>query len=99
RAQLRLGEDAEERETDEEASYLTNPVRYISNRSASSLGRARAGRWPPSISSGVIPRRSRTTRRMNAAGKKRSSRHSRKRVGTSGHASSGHGFSNGVSDC
>ena len=30
----------------------------------------------------------------NSAGKKRSSRHSRKRVGTSGHRSSGHGSSN-----
>ena len=45
-----------------------------------------------------MPSRSRTTRRMNSAGKKRSSRHSRNRVGTSGQASSGHGFSNGVPD-
>ena len=41
----------------------------------------------------------RTTRRRKSAGKKRSSRHSKNRVGTSGHASSGHGRSIGVPDC
>ena len=74
-------------------------LRYASSRSASARGRLRAGRWPLSNSSGVMPRRSRTTARMNPAGKNRSLRHSRNRVGTSGHAASGHGFSNGVPDC
>jgi hypothetical protein len=40
--------------------------------------------------------RSCTTRRRSSAGKKRSSRHSRNRVGTFGHASSGHGCCIGV---
>ena len=61
-------------------------------------GAAQGDAVPPSISSGVIPKRSRTTRRMNSAGKKRSFRHSRNFVGTSGHASSGHGFFIGVPD-
>ena len=43
-----------------------------------------------------MPRRSRTMARSQSAGKKRSSRHSRNRVGTSGHAASGHGSSNNV---
>ncbi len=71
------------------------PARYASSRSASSRGRLSAGVWPPSISSAVRPRRSRASRRMNSAGKTRSSRHSRKRVGTSGQASRGHGSSAG----
>ena len=68
---------------------LTGPVRL--RRSASSSGRLRKGQWPPSISSGMMPRRSRTTRRTQPAGNTRSSRHRRYLVGTSGHASSGHG--------
>jgi hypothetical protein len=47
---------------------------YASRRSASSCGRASIGWWLPAISSAAIPRRSRTIRRMNSAGKKRSSR-------------------------
>ncbi len=73
-------------------------TRYASRRSASSLGRLSATQWLPSISSGVMPSRSRTTRRMNSAGKKQSSRHNKDLVGTFGHARSGHGFSPGVAD-
>lgn len=46
----------------------------------------------------MTPRRSATTRRMNSGGKNRSSVQSTKRVGTGGHASSGHGAWPGVSD-
>jgi hypothetical protein len=56
------------------------------------LLRAAEGRvCPLSISSGVIRRRSRATRRTNTAGNRRSSRQSSTRVGTSGHAASGDG--------
>ena len=41
---------------------------YAWRRSASSCGRLSAGACPPSISSGVMPRRSRATRRTNAGG-------------------------------
>ena len=46
-----------------------------------------------------MPRRASATRRWKAAGKKRSSRPTRTRVGTSGQASSGQGSANGVPDC
>src|SRR5215210_1078602 len=62
-----------------------------SSTSANSFGRLRKTQWPPSISSGEIPKRSDTTRRVNLGGNRRSSRHRRYRVGTSGHVSSGHG--------
>ena len=55
------------------------------------LGWLRKAQWPPGISSGSMPRRSRTTPRIHSGGKKRSSMQSRKRVGTSGQAASGHG--------
>src|SRR6185437_16932863 len=41
---------------------------YASRRSASSRGRLSAGACPPSISSGVMPRRARATRRTSAGG-------------------------------
>ena len=47
--------------------------------------------WPPSISSTSSPSRSRATLRWKSSGKSRSSRPARTRVGTSGHAVSGHG--------
>ena len=65
---------------------------YPSKRSASSTGRLSIGQWPLSISSGVILRRSRTSRRIHRAGNSRSSRQSRNRVGTSGHTRSGHAY-------
>src|SRR6266508_2609051 len=61
--------------------------------SASCFGRLSATQWLAAISSGMMPRRSETTRRMNAGGKKRSSVHSTNVVGTAGHASRGHGLS------
>src|SRR5205814_4959807 len=59
--------------------------------------RVSATAWPAAISSGTTPRRSATTRRMNSGGKNRSSVHSTNRVGTGGHASSGHGAWPGAS--
>jgi hypothetical protein len=42
-----------------------------SNRSASTFGLPRAGVWPPSTSSGVVPRRSRETTPTNRPGRSR----------------------------
>ena len=47
---------------------------------------------------GLEAERSFTTSRIQAAGKKRSSRHSRYRVGTSGQRASGHGCAIGALD-
>lgn len=44
-------------------------VQHVSSRSARSFGRLRAGARPPSISSGVMPRRSRVTIRANRPGR------------------------------
>ena len=72
---------------------------YASSRSASSTGWLSAARWPPGISSTSRPRRSRATRLWNSSGKRRSSRPTTTRVGTSGQRSSGQGCEKGVMDC
>src|ERR1700682_4876616 len=74
-------------------------VEYVSSTSASSLGWLSAAQWPPSISSGVMPKRAFASRRRRSGGKKRSSRHTTNFVGTSGHALSGHGAAIQVLDC
>ena len=63
-------------------------------RRASSRGRASIGRCPPGMTSTSTSRRSRATRRWKASGNSLSSRGARTPVGTSGHASSGHGSLN-----
>ena len=63
-----------------------------SSNAASSSGRLSAMQWPASISSGTTPSRSATTRRMNGAGKNRSSVPSTNLVGTAGRESSGSGL-------
>ena len=55
------------------------------------VGRLSAVVCPPSISSGVMPRRSRPTRRRKCSGNRRSSRQIRTRAGVSGQALSGDG--------
>src|SRR5229473_1877618 len=53
---------------------------------ASSVGRLSATQWPAVIWSGTMPSRSAATRRMNPAGKKRSSVHKTNLVGMAGQA-------------
>jgi predicted amidohydrolase YtcJ len=72
--------------------------RWLASSPASSFGRLSATAWPAVISIGSIPSRSPTIRRMNSGGKNLSSVHSTNRVGTGGHASSGHGERPGVPD-
>ena len=64
---------------------------YPMRSCANSFGRLSATQWPARISSGVMCRRSATSRRRKSGGKKRSSVHSTNFVGTPGQASSGHG--------
>ena len=73
--------------------------RHSSRYSTNSDGRARAGRCPPGIWSGSIPRLSRTTLLWNLIGKNRSPRQATDRVGTRGHSANGHGSLDTVSDC
>jgi hypothetical protein len=69
--------------------------RQVSSLRTSSSGRLRAGRWPVSMTSATMFRRSRASRRVNSSGKRRSSRPASTLVGTFGHCSSGQRSANG----